>query len=99
MWAYTVSTDSFQATGMCGASHYGNKTNSSNNAVAKAGWSLEINKELGLNLEKINIQDRAIALGFLWGAPGCQILVTLLINEVKGWMWKCCYPMREVGWG
>lgn len=115
-WAYTVSTEGFRATGKCGAFHCGNRTNSSNNALAKAGCSpedvdaLEINKafaalsiviakELGLKPEKVNIQGRAIALGFLWGHLAVRFLLPCYTNGAKGWTWRCCCPMREVGWG
>ncbi|KAM9665569.1 acetyl-CoA acetyltransferase, cytosolic [Trichechus inunguis] len=45
---------------------------------AYAALSVAIVRELGLNLEKVNIQGGAIALGHPLGASGCRILVTLL---------------------
>ncbi len=35
-------------------------------------------KELGLDLDKVNVNGGAIALGHPIGASGCRILVTLL---------------------
>ncbi|NXS00869.1 THIC protein, partial [Oxylabes madagascariensis] len=45
---------------------------------AFASLSVAIAKELKVNLEKINVQGGAIALGHPLGASGCRILVTLL---------------------
>jgi acetyl-CoA C-acetyltransferase len=40
--------------------------------------NLAVNKMLGLDLEKINVNGGAVALGHPIGASGCRILVTLL---------------------
>jgi acetyl-CoA C-acetyltransferase len=45
---------------------------------AFAAQALAVNKELGWNPEKINVNGGAIALGHPIGASGCRILVTLL---------------------
>jgi acetyl-CoA C-acetyltransferase len=37
-----------------------------------------VNKELGLDTEKVNVNGGAVALGHPIGASGCRILVTLL---------------------
>ncbi len=39
---------------------------------------LGVAKELGLDLDKVNVNGGAIALGHPIGASGCRILVTLL---------------------
>jgi acetyl-CoA C-acetyltransferase len=46
--------------------------------------SLAVNKLLGLNLSKVNINGGAIALGHPIGASGARILVTLLHEMKKG---------------
>ena len=45
---------------------------------AFAEQALGVAKELGLNMEKVNVNGGAIALGHPIGASGCRILVTLL---------------------
>lgn len=45
---------------------------------AFAAQSIAVTRELGLNLEKVNIQGGAIALGHPLGMSGCRILVTLI---------------------
>ncbi|WPC31162.1 acetyl-CoA C-acetyltransferase [Acinetobacter towneri] len=45
---------------------------------AFAAQALGVAKELGLDLEKVNVNGGAIALGHPIGASGCRILVTLL---------------------
>lgn len=45
---------------------------------AFAAQSIAVTRELGLNLEKVNIQGGAIALGHPLGMSGCRILVTLV---------------------
>ncbi|MHA3098089.1 acetyl-CoA C-acetyltransferase [Acinetobacter brisouii] len=45
---------------------------------AFAAQALGVAKELGLNMEKVNVNGGAIALGHPIGASGCRILVTLL---------------------
>ena len=45
---------------------------------AFAAQALGVSKELGLNMEKVNVNGGAIALGHPIGASGCRILVTLL---------------------
>ncbi|PVZ80381.1 acetyl-CoA C-acyltransferase [Serratia sp. S1B] len=45
---------------------------------AFAAQALGVAKELGLNMDKVNVNGGAIALGHPIGASGCRILVTLL---------------------
>jgi acetyl-CoA C-acetyltransferase len=45
---------------------------------AFAAQSLAVGKELGFNIEKLNVNGGAIALGHPLGDSGCRILVTLL---------------------
>ncbi|MFH7767175.1 acetyl-CoA C-acetyltransferase [Acinetobacter sp. BSP-28] len=45
---------------------------------AFAAQALGVSKELGLNMDKVNVNGGAIALGHPIGASGCRILVTLL---------------------
>jgi acetyl-CoA C-acetyltransferase len=45
---------------------------------AFAAQALGVAKELGLDLDKVNVNGGAIALGHPIGASGCRILVTLL---------------------
>ncbi|MBQ9550453.1 MAG: acetyl-CoA C-acetyltransferase [Lachnospiraceae bacterium] len=47
---------------------------------AFAAQSVAVGKELGFDLEKLNIAGGAIALGHPVGASGCRILVTLIHN-------------------
>ena len=48
-----------------------------------AGQSVAVGKELGINMDKLNVNGGAIALGHPVGASGCRILVTLLHEMVK----------------
>ncbi|MBX8609186.1 acetyl-CoA C-acetyltransferase [Pseudomonas cichorii] len=50
---------------------------------AFAAQSLSVAKELGLSLEKVNVNGGAIALGHPIGASGCRVLVTLLHEMIK----------------
>ena len=45
---------------------------------AFAAQAVAVNKELGLNIEKVNVNGGAIALGHPIGASGARVLVTLL---------------------
>ena len=45
---------------------------------AFAAQAISVNKELGLNPEKVNVNGGAIALGHPIGASGARVLVTLL---------------------
>ena len=45
---------------------------------AFAAQAMCVNRELGLNTEKVNVNGGAIALGHPIGASGCRILVSLL---------------------
>ncbi|CAM3989188.1 acetyl-CoA C-acetyltransferase [Vreelandella rituensis] len=45
---------------------------------AFAAQALSVNKELGWNTDKINVNGGAIALGHPIGASGCRVLVSLL---------------------
>ncbi|MNZ86522.1 Acetyl-CoA acetyltransferase [compost metagenome] len=44
--------------------------------------ALSVNKELGWNTDKVNVNGGAIALGHPIGASGCRILVTL-VHELQ----------------
>ena len=50
---------------------------------AFAAQSLAVERELGINPEKLNVNGGAIALGHPVGASGCRILVTLLHEMQK----------------
>ncbi len=50
---------------------------------AFAAQSVAVAKELGFNMDKVNVNGGAIALGHPVGASGCRILVTLLHEMVK----------------
>ena len=45
---------------------------------AFAAQAMSVNKDLGLDLEKVNVSGGAIALGHPIGASGARVLVTLL---------------------
>ena len=45
---------------------------------AFAAQALAVNKELGWDADKVNVNGGAIAIGHPIGASGCRILVTLL---------------------
>ena len=45
---------------------------------AFAAQALGVAKELGFNMDKVNVNGGAIALGHPIGASGCRVLVTLL---------------------
>ena len=49
---------------------------------AFAAQAISVNKELGLNPDKVNVNGGAIALGHPIGASGARVLVTLL-HEMK----------------
>ncbi len=50
---------------------------------AFAAQSVAVGKDLGFDLDKLNVNGGAIALGHPVGASGCRILVTLLHEMVK----------------
>jgi acetyl-CoA C-acetyltransferase len=50
---------------------------------AFAAQSLSVGKELGWDMNKVNVNGGAIALGHPIGASGCRILVTLLHEMIK----------------
>jgi acetyl-CoA C-acetyltransferase len=50
---------------------------------AFAAQACAVNKEMGWNTEKINVNGGAIALGHPIGASGCRVLVTLLHEMMK----------------
>ena len=50
---------------------------------AFAAQSVAVGKELHINMDKLNVNGGAIALGHPVGAGGCRILVTLLHEMVK----------------
>lgn len=50
---------------------------------AFAAQSIAVGRDLGINLDKLNVNGGAIALGHPVGASGCRILVTLLHEMVK----------------
>ncbi|KPQ20961.1 MAG: Thiolase, C-terminal domain [Halomonas sp. HL-93] len=45
---------------------------------AFAAQALSVNKELGWDVSKVNVNGGAIALGHPIGASGCRVFVTLL---------------------
>ena len=49
---------------------------------AFAAQAISVNKELGFNPDKVNVNGGAIALGHPIGASGARVLVTLL-HEMK----------------
>lgn len=50
---------------------------------AFAAQSLSVAKELGWDMEKVNVNGGAIAIGHPIGASGCRVLVTLLHEMIK----------------
>lgn len=50
---------------------------------AFAVQAIAVNKEMGWDTEKVNVNGGAIALGHPIGASGCRILVTLLHEMIK----------------
>ena len=50
---------------------------------AFAAQAISVNKELGFNTEKVNVNGGAIALGHPIGASGARVLVTLLHEMQK----------------
>jgi acetyl-CoA C-acetyltransferase len=50
---------------------------------AFAAQSLSVGKELGWDMEKVNVNGGAIAIGHPIGASGCRVLVTLLHEMTK----------------
>ena len=68
---------------------------------AFAAPSIAVNRQLGVDVSKVNVSGGAIALGHPIGASGCRILVTLLHNLARlnkrkgvaalcvgaGWVW------------
>jgi acetyl-CoA C-acetyltransferase len=50
---------------------------------AFAAQSLSVGKELGWDMEKVNVNGGAIAIGHPIGASGCRVLVTLLHEMIK----------------
>ena len=51
-------------------------------ALAKAGKTVDVARELGFEMSKVNVNGGAIALGHPIGASGARILVTL-IHELE----------------
>ena len=52
-------------------------------ALAKAGKTVDVTRELGFEMSKVNVNGGAIALGHPIGASGARILVSLLHEMVK----------------
>ena len=52
-------------------------------ALAKAGKTVGVARELGFEMSKVNVNGGAIALGHPIGASGARILVSLLHEMVK----------------
>ena len=50
---------------------------------AFAAQSIAVARDLGFNMDKVNVNGGAIALGHPVGASGCRILVTLLHEMQK----------------
>ena len=50
---------------------------------AFAAQAIAVNKEMGWDTKKINVNGGAIAIGHPIGASGCRILVTLIHEMIK----------------
>ena len=50
---------------------------------AFAAQSVAVGKELGFNMDKLNVNGGAIALGHPIGASGCRILISLIYEMQK----------------
>jgi acetyl-CoA C-acetyltransferase len=50
---------------------------------AFAAQAIAVNRDMGWDVEKVNVNGGAIALGHPIGASGCRVLVTLLHEMVK----------------
>ena len=50
---------------------------------AFAAQAIAVNKQMGWDTSKINVNGGAIALGHTIGASGCRILVTLLHEMIR----------------
>jgi acetyl-CoA C-acetyltransferase len=50
---------------------------------AFAAQAIAVNRELGWNTDRVNVNGGAIALGHPIGASGCRVLVTLLHEMIK----------------
>ena len=50
---------------------------------AFAAQACAVNKDMGWDLAKVNVNGGAIALGHPIGASGCRVLVTLLHELIK----------------
>ena len=50
---------------------------------AFAAQSVAVGKELGFDLDKLNVNGGAIALGHPIGASGARILITLIYEMIK----------------
>ena len=50
---------------------------------AFAAQAIAVNKEMGWDTSKINVNDGAIAIGHPIGASGCRILVTLIHELIR----------------
>lgn len=50
---------------------------------AFAAQAISVNRELGWDVDKVNVNGGAIALGHPIGASGCRILVTLIHEMIK----------------
>ena len=50
---------------------------------AFAAQAIAVNRDMGWDVSKVNVNGGAIALGHPIGASGCRVLVTLLHEMVK----------------
>ena len=50
---------------------------------AFAAQAIAVNRDMGWDVDKVNVNGGAIALGHPIGASGCRILVTLLHEMIK----------------
>ncbi len=50
---------------------------------AFAAQAISVNRELGWDTERVNVNGGAIALGHPIGASGCRILVTLVHEMIR----------------
>ena len=53
------------------------------NNEAFAATAIAVNREMGWDISRVNVNGGAIALGHPVGASGCRVLVTLLYEMAK----------------
>src|SRR5258707_13620971 len=65
---------------------------------AFAAQYLAVEKVLGLNRDKTNVNGGAIAVGHPLGASGARLVVTIL-NELRRVQFGCGLAAVVIGWG